>query len=306
MATVDYRWNPVTDNILCEQDEDGTILATYTHEPSLYGELVSQERDSQTSYFHFDGQGSTRALTDEGENVTDTSTYSAFGEVVEKTSSTTNPFGYKGAVGYYTNGDTDDIYVRARTYEPKIARWLTLDPIGFVDGVNRYAFVRNNPLWFQDSSGLACAPPTKVGANYVGGRGAFDGPPQWGNPMTTGTINIPGWIEPMYLLAEWVPDPTKFGSADCCCCDEIGWVQIIKDVLLRVPGNRAVRGFLSVRATFARYLQNRKERDRGEEIEFNGEPTSGGGFGFGASGGTGSPVSTALGNQRSNALSLAG
>ena len=42
---VHFRWNTVTDNILCEQDDAGQLLATYTQEPGLYGELISQRRD---------------------------------------------------------------------------------------------------------------------------------------------------------------------------------------------------------------------------------------------------------------------
>gem|GEM_PF-2581191 len=40
----------------------------------VYGnDLISQTRDDITSYFQYDGLGSTRMLTDEDGNVTDTS-----------------------------------------------------------------------------------------------------------------------------------------------------------------------------------------------------------------------------------------
>jgi hypothetical protein len=33
----------------------------------------------------------------------------------------------------------------------------------------------------------------------------------------------------MFVAAEWTSTPAKFfGAKDCCCCDRIGWVQIIK------------------------------------------------------------------------------
>lgn len=32
-------------------------------------------------------------------------------------------------------------------------RWLTPDPIGFKDGLNLYAYVRNNPFYFRDPKG---------------------------------------------------------------------------------------------------------------------------------------------------------
>jgi len=149
-----YIWDVVSDNVLMETDDAGETTAVYTQEPDLYGELISQHRDGQTTYYHYDGEGNTRAVTDENQNVVETATYSAFGEVVEKTSSVVNPFGYKGALGYYTNGGTNDIYVRARTYEPTIGRWLSLDPLWFLDVANRYAFVQNSPITLRDPSGL--------------------------------------------------------------------------------------------------------------------------------------------------------
>jgi len=86
----------------------------YTNEPGPYGPLMSQRRGGQTNYYHFDGQGSTRQMTDASQNVTDSARYSAFGEVLGISGSTTNPFGYKGAIGYYVNAQSPELYVRAR------------------------------------------------------------------------------------------------------------------------------------------------------------------------------------------------
>jgi len=44
-----------------------------------------------------------------------------------------------GQYGYYTDVETNDIYIRARSYNPSLGRWLTRDPIGFADGWNQYA-----------------------------------------------------------------------------------------------------------------------------------------------------------------------
>ncbi len=40
-----------------------------------------------------------------------------------------------------------------RDYDAAIGRWLTPDPMGFVDGPNLYAYVHNNPLTSIDSTG---------------------------------------------------------------------------------------------------------------------------------------------------------
>ncbi|MEQ1903256.1 MAG: RHS repeat-associated core domain-containing protein [Pirellulaceae bacterium] len=138
MAVSNFIWDEVSDNVLFETDENGAVTASYTNLPDQFGELISQERNGVTSYYHYDGENSTRQLTNENQNVTDTFIFTAHGEEVARTGVTTNPFGYKGAVGYYTNSTTNDIYVRARTYQPTTGRWLSADPLGFVDGPNVY------------------------------------------------------------------------------------------------------------------------------------------------------------------------
>lgn len=154
MPVTNYIWDVVSDNVLMEKDDDDETIARYVQEPSLYGEAISQERGGETRYYNYDGEGNTSELTDANQNVTDSYEYSAFGEEVARTGSTENPFGYKGALGYYTNGEMNDIYVRARTYEPTTGRWLSLDPIGFLSGTHRYQYVHNAPINFSDPSGL--------------------------------------------------------------------------------------------------------------------------------------------------------
>ena len=154
MAVTNYFWDPVEDNVIEEYDDKGDTIARYTTQPTLHGEVISQERNGQTSYYHYDGEGNTLALTNDAGDVTDTFAYNAFGETTERTGSTVNPFGYKGALGYYTNSETDDIYVRARMYEPKIARWTSIDPLWPETASNGFVYARNNPMRYVDPSGL--------------------------------------------------------------------------------------------------------------------------------------------------------
>ena len=173
MVKTTYFWDEVTDNVIMESDDAGNVT-TYTHTPELHGKVLSQNRNGVKSYYHYDGQGNVRQVTDSAGNVTDEATYTALGETVSKTGSTMNPWGYKGALGYYTNPTTDDLYVRARTLEPSLGRWMSEDPIGFVDGPNLYVYVMNSPIDLFDPSGFACEDggkccccPTRLKYTYV-------------------------------------------------------------------------------------------------------------------------------------------
>ncbi|MEX0718927.1 MAG: RHS repeat-associated core domain-containing protein [Planctomycetaceae bacterium] len=167
MATIRYMWDPEDDNIIMEKDGSGNVLAVYTHEPGLHGELISMRRDNQTNYFHYDGQGNTRALTDQNQEITDVYRYDAFGDERTKgrapMNTTVNPFRFGGAHGYYTDVETGRVNVRARTYEPANARWTSKYPIGAATSANLYLYGMNNPLSFVDPSGLV-AQTTLIGA----------------------------------------------------------------------------------------------------------------------------------------------
>jgi RHS repeat-associated protein len=121
----------------------------------------------QTSYYHYDGLGSTLCLTDENGDVTDNYAYMAFGEEVDTGAAnpTRNPFRYIGREGYYRDADTGDYYIRARTYSPALARWLSEDPIGYKGGMNVYAYVAGNHTSNLDPEGLAAVPGGER-ANY--------------------------------------------------------------------------------------------------------------------------------------------
>ena len=76
--------------------------------------------------------------------------YSAFGEEISK-GNLICPWRFSSK---RTEDETGLIYYGRRYYSPQIGRWLTPDPAGFTDGLNLYAFVKNNPLTYVDLYGL--------------------------------------------------------------------------------------------------------------------------------------------------------
>ena len=121
MAKTTYVWDELSDNVI-EEYEDGVLSVSYDHEPGLYGNLLSENRNGVTSYYNYDGRGDTVALTDDSGNVTDTKEYDAWGNVIASTGSTVTPYQFVGRQGYQT--DKTGVYVRARIYQPTAGRWI--------------------------------------------------------------------------------------------------------------------------------------------------------------------------------------
>jgi RHS repeat-associated protein len=153
MPETNFFWDPLSDNILEERDETGDVTTEYTTEPGLYGNLISQNRDGVESQYHFDALGSTLALTDDDQQVTDTYAYTAFGEVTAHTGSTLSPFHYVGQRGYYQDESMSDCAVRRRPLSTRVTRWLTLDQRSYADSVNLYLYTHNRPTSLIDPSG---------------------------------------------------------------------------------------------------------------------------------------------------------
>ena len=138
MPTINFFWDEVSDNVLVETDQNNQVVTTYIQRPEKFGKVLYHKQGNDFAYYHYDGSGSTRTLTDNTQSVTKTYIFSGYGELIASSGSGSTPFAYKGAAGYYTNPVTNDIYVRARTYQPTTGRWLSKDPLEFVDGPNLY------------------------------------------------------------------------------------------------------------------------------------------------------------------------
>jgi len=156
-------------NILAETGVDGAIAAYYVHGLGLTSKVLP---DGTTSYYHYDSRGSTIALTDASQNITDAYSYDPFGRLLSSTGTTANPFRYVGRYGVMEEGN-GLAYIRARYYVSELGRFITKDPLTDKDGdsqsLNRYIYALNNPVRLVDISGFSAKDATG------GGGGGADG-----------------------------------------------------------------------------------------------------------------------------------
>ena len=136
--------------VLEERNAAGDPVVRYVHGD----DLISQQRAAGSSFYLFDGTGSTRILADAAAAATDTYTYDAFGNLLARTGTTENSHLYTGErfdpnLGFY--------YLRARYYSPETGRFISMDPF---EGrsydpptLHKYVYAANNPVDNIDPSG---------------------------------------------------------------------------------------------------------------------------------------------------------
>ncbi|MDT4291665.1 RHS repeat-associated core domain-containing protein [Methylomonas sp. MO1] len=101
------------------------------------------------AYYHQDGTGSVLATTNATKVVTATQRFDAYGSKISGVG-TVPQYGYTGR-----EPDASGLtYYRARYYDPNQTRFTQRDPLGYIDGLNRYSYVHNNPVNFNDPNGL--------------------------------------------------------------------------------------------------------------------------------------------------------
>ncbi|MEW8100448.1 MAG: RHS repeat-associated core domain-containing protein [Candidatus Thiodiazotropha endolucinida] len=131
-------------------EDDGTVQVSYT-----YGDdLISQDRSGEIHYYHYDGLGSTRSLTDSLGNLANTYDYEAFGEVLNQTGTTENSYLFAGE---QFDSTLDQYYLRARYYDPSQGRFTQMDSfLGWEEDpttLHKYLYANADPVNGTDPSG---------------------------------------------------------------------------------------------------------------------------------------------------------
>jgi RHS repeat-associated protein len=143
-------------------DAVGALGASTLATSYIYGDdLISQTKAAITQFYHYDGLGSVRLLSDQAAAITDRYTYAAFGEADTafgaqwSGGSTENNYRYAGEqldpnLGFY--------YLRARYMDPSAGRFLgmdcymgsSMDPMS----LHKYSYAHNYPAVATDPSGM--------------------------------------------------------------------------------------------------------------------------------------------------------
>jgi RHS repeat-associated protein len=161
--------------------------AQYVYGPG--GLPLEQVNGAATLWYHHDQIGSTRAITDGAGALKATYTYDPYGNVLScsgtavtvggvnvctGTISVSNPLDFSGQ---YRDGESGNYYLRARSYDPTTAQFLSRDPMVATTRAP-YAYTGDNPLnridpnglgWCRDNAhadGQACS--TVAGSTYSG------------------------------------------------------------------------------------------------------------------------------------------
>ena len=114
-------------------------------------ELLASDSERARTYYHYacDEMGSITDITDCHGTVLNHYTYDAFGNRTVEEETVENRFGFAGEM---LDAVTGQYYLRARFYNPVIARFLSEDTY-YGDGLNLYAYCHNNPVGYVDPSG---------------------------------------------------------------------------------------------------------------------------------------------------------
>ena len=154
-------------------ETSGAALAAYYVRGD---ELLAVMRPGTTAgswssrFYHADGLGSIRVLTDESGAVTDRYSFTAFGELLAHQGSDPNAYLFAGEaldanVGFY--------YLRARWMDPEAGRFASVDPFAgriFEPAtLHKYVYAGNDPVDFVDPTGEEFSLSGTLGSMAIGG-----------------------------------------------------------------------------------------------------------------------------------------
>ena len=145
-----YVWDG--DQMVMELSKGGAVQKRYIRGNDLV--YADKGENTEKTYYVTDMHGNVVQLLDESGNVTKTYEYDSFGNEVKPEKKDENPYRY---CGEYYDKETEEVYLRARYYEPGVGRFITRDTYtGESDeplSLHLYTYCENDGVNAWDPSG---------------------------------------------------------------------------------------------------------------------------------------------------------
>jgi RHS repeat-associated protein len=177
-----------------EYDAAGNVKGSYVYGLDLLGRVSGMQRE----FYHSDGLGSTRLLTNGTGAVTDTYSYDAYGNLIARVGGSNNPYLFAGE---QRDVETGLDYLRARYYDPLVGRFVSADAYeGTLNdpmSLHDYQYAHANPTNLVDPSGYTPATDgdilhSKIGLNFIRQIGIMEtNNPMQGNIFTRERVYDP-------------------------------------------------------------------------------------------------------------------
>ena len=151
-----YVWDG--DQVVMELSKGGAVQKRYIRGNDLV--YADKGENTEKTYYVTDMHGNVVQLLDESGNVTKTYEYDSFGNEVKPEKKDENPYRY---CGEYYDKETEEVYLRARYYEPGVGRFITRDTYtGESDeplSLHLYTYCENDGVNYVDCDGNARSTP---------------------------------------------------------------------------------------------------------------------------------------------------
>ena len=145
-----YVWDG--DQVVMELSKGGAVQKRYIRGNDLV--YADKGENTEKTYYVTDMHGNVVQLLDESGNVTKTYEYDSFGNEIKPEKKDENPYRY---CGEYYDKETEEIYLRARYYQPSVGRFITRDTYtGESDeslSLHLYTYCENDSVNAWDPSG---------------------------------------------------------------------------------------------------------------------------------------------------------
>jgi len=141
LEQIDYWWG---------KDLSGTLYDA----GGICGLLYIRKNGCDVYVPLYDGMGNVVQYVDKTGSLVAQYAYDAFGNTIQKSGAKADELKMRFSTRYFDD-EAGLYYFGHRFYSPRIARWLTRDPIEERGGMNLYTYCGNNALFYYDKDGRA-------------------------------------------------------------------------------------------------------------------------------------------------------